>query len=291
MTWFTYALGATFIYGIINFLYKVAAECGFRSFHLVNIQSVTVAVIAGAILFSSGAQFPDAGAVLFYAGINSFFWALGTSFKISALKHIPANVAMPLNKLNSVFVMLIGIIFFADKPSLRQSAGMILAVITLIMLSQKSAPVKDSPSDSKSHKHGVTYILVAAVAIALSMTTGKLAAMNVEKLPYIFLSYLMAGSYTFAARKFFFHREKALPSAKKRKLIFLGITLGALNITGYYMILKAWSTGPLSLVQGIISLTMIITIILSSIFYKEKFTPRIAVALALSMLAAFLIKG
>jgi len=291
MNWFTYALGATFIYGVINFLYKVAAECGFKSFHLVNIQSFTVAVLAGAILFSSGAQFPDAGAVLFYAGINSFFWALGTSFKISAMKHIPANVAMPLNKLNSVFVILIGIIFFADKPSLRQTAGMVLAVITLIMLSQKSASVKAELSDSKSHKRGVLYILVAAAAIALSMTTGKLAAMNVEKLPYIFLSYTLAAAYTFAARKFFFRGEKSGSSDKKTKLVLLGITLGALNITGYYLILKAWSTGPLSLVQGIISLTMIITIILSSIFYKEKFTPRIAVALALSVLAAFLIKG
>ncbi len=289
MNWFTYAVGATFIYGVINFLYKVGAECGFRSFHLVNIQSVTVAVIAGAILLSSGAQFPDTGAVLFYAGINSFFWALGTSFKISAMKHIPANVAMPLNKLNSVFVMLIGIIFFADKPSLRQSAGMILAVITLIMLSQKS--VEAVPSQFKSHKRGVIYILIAAVAIALSMTTGKLAAMNVEKLPYIFLSYLMAAAYTFAARKFFFREKEPVSSNKKTKLVLLGIALGALNIAGYYLILKAWSTGPLSLVQGIISLTMIITIILSAVIYKEKFTPRIAVALALSMLAAFLIKG
>ncbi|MCD6310900.1 MAG: EamA family transporter, partial [Elusimicrobia bacterium] len=63
------------------------------------------------------------------------------------------------------------------------------------------------------------------------------------------------------------------------------------NITGYYMMLKAWSTGPLSLVQGIISLTMVISIILSATAYKEKFTLRIAVALTLSILAAFLIKG
>jgi len=291
MNWFTYALGATFIYGVINFLYKVGAECGFRSFHLVNIQSVTVAVLAFAFLILSGSQFPDAGTVLFYAGINSFFWALGTSCKISAMKHIPANVAMPLNKLNSVFVMLIGIIFFADKPSLRQSAGMILAVITLIMLSKKTDAVKTARDNAKSHKRGVIYILIAAVAIALSMTTGKLAAMNVEKLPYIFLSYLMAALYTFAARKFFFRSEKPLPSNKKIKLVLLGITLGGLNITGYYMMLKAWSTGPLSLVQGIVSLTMVISIILSAAAYKEKFTPRIAVALTLSILAAFLIKG
>ncbi|MEA2082040.1 MAG: GRP family sugar transporter [Elusimicrobiota bacterium] len=291
MNWFTYALGATFIYGIINFLYKVGAECGFRSFHLVNIQSVTVAVLAFAVLLLSGSQFPDTGTVLFYAGINSFFWALGTSCKISAMKHIPANIAMPLNKLNSVFVMLIGIIFFADRPSLRQAAGMVMAVITLIMLSQKNAVVKTARDDSKSHRQGVIYILVAAVAIALSMTTGKLAAMNVEKLPYIFFSYLMAATYTFGARKFFLRSEKPLNSNKKTKLVLLGISLGVLNITGYYMMLKAWSTGPLSLVQGIISLTMIISILLSSLFYREKFTPRIAVALVLSMLAAFLIRG
>ncbi|MDO9513599.1 MAG: EamA family transporter [Elusimicrobiota bacterium] len=291
MNWFTYALGATLIYGVINFLYKVGAECGFRSFHLVNIQSVTVAVIAGAILLLSGARFPDTAAVLFYAAINSFFWAAGTSFKISAMKHIPANVAMPLNKLNSVFVMLIGIIFFADKPSLRQSAGMVLAVITLIMLSQKNASEHAANPGSKSHRRGVIYILIAGFAIALSMTTGKLAAMNVEKLPYIFVSYLIAAGYTFAARKFFLRGEETICRGKKIKIILLGIALGALNTAGYYMMLKAWSDGPLSLVQGIVSLTMIITIILSAAVYKEKFTPRIAVALALAVLSAVLIKG
>ena len=71
----------------------------------------------------------------------------------------------------------------------------------------------------------------------------------------------------------------------------LGITIGLLNIAGYYLVLTAWSRGPLSLIQGILSTTMIITILLSRIAYRERFNWKNILAVILSLLAVLLIKG
>ncbi|MBU4134502.1 DMT family transporter [bacterium] len=287
MDWFTYVLAATLIYGVINFLYKVGAENGFQSLHLVNIQSVTVTLIAGIIMISRGNTPQDIRALLFFAALNSFFWAGGTSLKISAMKHIPANIAMPLNKLNSVFVIMIGLLFFGDSPSPKQYCGIALSTLTLFLLAKNNGV--SGEEKSKSRRKGIIYILIAAVAIALSMTVGKLAAMKVEKIPYIFFSYAMASAFTFIGRKYIMRPPKTASS--KSKLTALGIAIGILNIAGYYLMLKAWSTGPISLVQGILSQTMVITLILSSIVYKEKFTIKITAALILSIIASLLIKG
>ena len=131
-------------------------------------------------------------------------------------------------------------------------------------------------------------ILTAAVCMALTMTVGKIASTKVLKLNYMFISYSLAFLFTSAARKFI------IPSPKRPVgfgFAALGAAAGVLNFLGYWLVLTAWSRGPLSLIQAILSTTMVITIILAAIFYGEKFTPRNVLAIILSLTAVLLIKG
>ena len=116
MNWFYAILSATFIYGVINFLYKIGAAKKYPSASIVNIQAATVALLSLGAVIASKSQFADLKLLLILAVLNSFFWSAGTVLKISALKKIPVNVAMPINKLNSIFVIIIGLIFSETGP-------------------------------------------------------------------------------------------------------------------------------------------------------------------------------
>ena len=71
---------------------------------------------------------------------------------------------------------------------------------------------------------------------------------------------------------------------------FFGIIIGILNFSGYFMVLSAFETGPLSLIQGISSNSFIIPVVLSIFVFKEKFSYKNAVVVILAVLSILLIK-
>ena len=285
--WFLYAIAATLFYGIINFTYKTVARRGYSSLKILNIQALTVAAIA--VFFTDIFSHPSVilRMILLYALLNSFFFAMGTILKMSALKYIPVNVAVPIGKLNSVFVIFIGIIFFAETPSITQGLGIILAMTAVFMLIK---PQKQGIEARNLHLKGVFFVFLGAVSVAISITVGKIASDKVPNIDYVFFSYFFVAIYTFLTGRYIMGYRNGKKSLDLRGYL-TGVILGTLNISGYLLILKAWATGPLSLVQAVFSLAMIISIVLARIFYREKFTPRNLAAVAISLIAVYLIKG
>ncbi|MEA3506335.1 MAG: EamA family transporter [Elusimicrobiota bacterium] len=305
MNWFPFVVAATFTYGFINFIYKISAHYGYSSLRLLNFQALTISVVSGIMVLSRARGINGLNSLLILAAINSLFFTAGTTLKITSLKFIPVNVAMPLGKLKTVFVMIIGLVVFADNPSFRQIAGMVLALATVFMLATPSGK-KMTVEEKNIHLKGILLILTAAAAIAISITAGKIASSGelfnvekVDKLTYIWLSYTLVFIYTYISKKFILktgdrrkcHVRCDVFKGAPARLVLLGAAAGVLNFGGYYLILKAWEYGPLSLVQGIFSLSMVITIIFAAIIYKEKFTPLKITAIISAIIAALLIKG
>ncbi|NLB35372.1 MAG: DMT family transporter [Elusimicrobia bacterium] len=285
--WFIYAIFATLFYGLISFLYKTVAHRGYSSLKILNIQALTVAVIAG--FFVGGFKHPASvfKMVLLFAALNSLFFALGTVLKMTALKYIPLNVAVPIGKLNSVFAIFIGIVFFHETPSKYQYLGIILAMTAVFLLIKPQSKGTEAKS---LHLKGFLIAFFGAVSVAISVTAGKLASASVPKIDYVFFSYSFVALYTFLTGK---TPIGSMDEGKSldREGYLLGFVLGLLNLTGYLLILQAWAAGPMSLVQAVFSLSMIIAILLARIFYKEKFTPRNLIAITISLIAVYLIKG
>ncbi len=289
MNWFPYVVAATVTYGFINFIYKISAHYGYSSLRMLNFQALTISIISGLIVFFRSPGLDNLNYLLILAAVNSLFFTAGTTLKITSLKFIPVNVAMPLGKLKTVFVMAIGLVFFGDTPSIKEGAGMVLALATVFMLAKPSGK-KMNAAQKEIHLNGVFLILSAAAAIAISITAGKIASGKIDKITYIWLSYTLVFIYTYISKRFIVKTGNVFKGAAGR-LISLGAAAGVLNLWGYYLILKAWEYGPLSLVEGIFSLSMVITIIFAAVIYKEKFTPIKILAIVSAIIAALLIKG
>lgn len=275
--WQGFAIVATIIYGLMNFLYKVAAENKCSSFYTMSFSGITVSILSFVLLTINGSAFVPLKWLLVFAGANALFFATGSICKIEALKHIPANLTFPVIKLNSTFAVIIAIVFLGERPDIYKILGIILGLGVILIL----AAEKFSLKEGCNLKYGFMFSLISACSTASSMTIGKLASSSVPKLNYIFISYSCVAVYSLIAG--FKGKNKATAHSLTRKTIFFGMMIGTLNFLGYFLVLKAFSVGPMTGVQPIFAMSIVFPIFLSRLIYKEKFTVYRYLALLLSL--------
>lgn len=273
-------------------MYKVAAENKCPSYRIVNISATTISITSLIIILITKSEFTDIKQILFFALINSAFFGLGSIVKIQSLKYISSSFAFPVTKLNAVFLIIYALIIFDEMPSFNQWLGIFLSLSMLayISLNIKNDKLKNSnQADNKKQIIGLLFALLAAFSTSISMLTGKFASTEVPKINYIFVSYSLVMIYTtFINRKMY--KKRHIDKSLKIKVLKYGVIIGILNFLGYFLVLNAFATGPLSLIQGISSNSFVIPIILSIIVYKEKFTYKNAIVLFLAILSIILIK-
>lgn len=288
--WFVFTIASTIIYGLINFMYKIAAVHKLSSPGIVNVSATTISIGSLIIILITGSKFINFSQILFFAVINSAFFALGSISKIKALKFIPSSFAFPITKMNSVFLVIYAFILFNDKITFNQGIGILISFSILAYISINVKNEKSEIKDKRKQIIGLLLALLAAFSTSISMLTGKYASTEVPKLNYIFISYTFVMIYTTLINKFITQKKERPNKIIKKKTILFGIIIGILNFSGYFMVLKAFAIGPLSLIQGISSNSFIIPVILSVIVFKEKFTYKNLIVIILAIVSILLIK-
>lgn len=284
-------LAGTLLYGVLNFLFKVAAEKGYKADLLVNIVGLTVSVMAlGTLFFTTEnalAQFTRP--VLTYAVFNGLFFALGSLAKFGALQQAPAAIVFPLNRLNTVLVMLVGFLFFHEAPRPMQMAGMAMGIGVLVMITLEQRSHFRSTGD-RIILLGVLFAVGSAVFTALSMTVGKLLAeSSSNRLAYICVSYALVFLFTLGKQCVVRRGVRWLPELLNPAMLLYGGSIGLLNYVGYFLVLQAFGSGPISLSQAIFSSSILIPILLSRLFYHERLTPMRLGAIVLAILSVVFI--
>ena len=291
INWFVFAISAALIYGLINFMYKVAAVHELPSPKIVNRSATTVSILSLIIIIITQSKFLNFEQILFFALINSTFFGLGSIMKISSLKKIPSSMAFPITKMNSAFLIIYALILFSEKPTVNQWIGIGVSFLILAYISFDIQKTKSIEIDKRKQIIGLLLALAAAFSTSISMLTGKFASTEVPKINYIFVSYTLVMIFTFVINKTFYRSKKKITKIDKRKVLKFGIFIGVLNLIGYFCVLQAFATGPLALIQGISSNSFIIPVILSVIIFKEKFTYKNAIVIALAIISILLIKS
>lgn len=266
----------------------MAANHDCRSSKILQFSSLTVAIFSLlTILFLQGG-FLRPKAILLYAFINSTFFAIGIICKLSALKKAPAGIIFPITKINSIFLILIAVLFLGESLLMRQWLGVALSFLMVVYINFN---LKDEVENAKKfsgrmQRQGVFLAILAAISTAISMLTGKLAVAQVQIFSYMFASYFLVWCNSFWLGRL----EKVNSCASFAELKF-GLIIGVLNFAGYFCFLKSVQLGPLALVQGINSNVFIIPILLSVLIYKERFDFRKFLILILTLACIFLIKS
>ena len=284
--WLGFSLLATLFYGLLNFLYKVAAEKKFVNQAVILISATTVVFSAFVTILIAQTGFSKILPALPYALANGTLFAFGALSKFQALKLAPASVVFPVNKSNVLFVIIIGIIFFNETPSLLQWFGIASSILVLIIISTEQLQLSGNIT-----LKGIYFAFFAALCTSFSMTAGKLASTRVDRTTYIMLSYSIVAIISL----FIYLKRSTADDRKtffKRPGIFLiGCSIGILNYFGYKLVLSAFASGSMSLVQPILALSILVPIFLSSLIYKEKMTILRIISIGLTLASILLIKS
>jgi len=282
-SWFWIAIGALLLYGVMNFVLKIAAENKFDSFAILNISATTVAFLSLANLLLISASAASVKYEIIFSVLNGSFFMLGSVLKISSLKYAPANVIFPLTKIAVPLIVIYSVFLLHEKLDMMQLIGIGLIISVFFLLARRNDEQRFNDTKFK----GIVLVIIAAICTSLSVTAGKIAVMySVNKFIYMFFSYSLVAGLTAVSiktthRKFLWRSKKAL---------YIGIIAGVLNFVGYYMVLTAFTTGNLSLVHPILSLSIIIPILLSWLIYKERLSLQKILALVLTIAAINLMR-
>ncbi|MBU1975936.1 MAG: DMT family transporter [Nanoarchaeota archaeon] len=282
MDWYILAIFAVVSYGIQNFLFKVSAEKKCNSaWTLLSFQG-TVAVISTVLFLVFALDLSNTFTLLLWAIINSTTFFAAMLSRIESLKHIPTNVAYPIIRMSTVFVVLFSLFFFKDNLSTYQGAGIVLAILTVVLLTGNGAHFKAN----KKIKIGLILVGISLIFSVLTNIAIKFGAMLGNTLGLMCFSGIFCSIMSFGFRNKM-QNEKENP--KQKNALIIGFFIGVANVIGFYVLLKALEVGPLSIVASINSLYYVIAVLLSAIFFKEKMTLKRILALILSIIAVVLL--
>ena len=279
------------LYGVLNFLFKMAAEHGCDADGLVGVMGLSVAGLAfGTLLIKEAAPWEVfTRPVWIYAFFNGLCFALSTLAKVGALKRAPAATVFTLDRLNSLAVLAIGFLFFQETARPMQIAGITtgLGVLGLVTIDQRGHV---TGAGGRVRLAGILLALGSAGFTALTLTVGKLLAeSSANRIAYIGVSYALVFVFTLGRRQVTRTGGQQTRRLCNRKMALFGLAIGGLNFAGYFLLLQAFGGGPLSLAQAVFSCSLIIPILLSRLFYGERMSLLQVAAIALAILSVVLI--
>lgn len=243
----------------------------------------TVTILSTIFFFSFGQSIHNLRFLLLISLINSLSFVSGTIATIEALKYISTSVAYPLIRLNTGIVVIFSIWYFGDRLSIFQITGIIIAITVILILTRLD---DGSRVPMKEPRRAMILVFVALFSGVIAAISSKFAALNANLLGFMAVSYCISMIISFFLRK----RIISKGGENSREALIIGFLIGLINFGGFYFLLHALSSGPLSIIISITGMYFVIAIIMSVIFYKEKLTPLRIVAISLTAFAIILMR-
>ncbi len=267
-SWYLFSLAALLLLGTQRFLYKVAAERGCNSALTSAIFMATVTVLSALSYLSGDIKAVNIASLVIWALVNSSSFACATIFNIEALKRLPASVTFPLTRTTIILVTLFSLIFLNETLRPFQWFGLLTAFgVVAILLSEIKYDSKGS-----RQRIGLALVTASIACSAIASISCKFAAMQTNKAAFMTLTYLLATAFSLLI-----NRHWKPQSTQVRTIgptLIIGLIMGVLNFIGFYALLSAMETGPLSAIITITGMQFIIAILLAVIIYHEKLSSK-----------------
>jgi drug/metabolite transporter (DMT)-like permease len=280
--WFLLTLMALLLFGIQRFLYKVSAERNCNTAWTTFAFMGTVTILSTLSYIALGQSINNLRFLLLISLINSLSFLSGTIATIEALKYISTSVAYPLIRLNTGIVVIFSIWYFGDRLSIFQITGIIIAIVVILLLTGLD---DGSRSPTKDPRRAMLLVTVALFSGAIAAISSKFAALEVNLLAFMAISYAMSMVVSLCLRK-----KLGSVGTNHTDALIIGFLIGLVNFGGFYSLLVALSSGPLSIIIPVTGMYFVISIILAILIYREKLSALRALAILLTAFAIILMR-
>ena len=277
MSWILFAFGSAFFAGVTAILAKIGIR-GVNSNVATAIRTIVILIFSWAIVFLVGSwrTVPDLTlrtlTFLILSGL-----ATGASWLcyFRALQLGDGNKVTPIDKSSTVLTILFAFLFLGEPVGIFKVIGMIaIAVGTYLMIARQPGG-----TSAPSNRRWIIYVVLSAVFAALTSILGKIGIQEVESNLGTAIRtgvvLVMAWIVVFVT-----HGQRELRRIDGKSWLFIllsGLTTG-LSWLCYY---RALQDGPASVVAPIDKLSILVTILFSAVFLREKLTRKAAVGLVL----------
>ena len=204
-------------------------------------------------------KFPTDYRVYLFLFLSIIFYTLNDRLGTTARKGLEASTYIILKQLSTVFMILAGIFFFKEPFILNKIIGALLIVFSNILVFYKK-------NNFKFNKYLILGILAnISLAIALFLDVNYSNEFNLSF--YILLTFLIPSILIFIFERI---KLKSIiieyKNSNKLILFTTSISWALMMITK----LKSYQLGSVLVVATLSSLTVILTVIISYFFLKEK---------------------
>jgi uncharacterized membrane protein len=139
MTWIIYAIACVFLYGIMQFFIKLSSNGNAIASSLYFVAAQFVAQIILGAYFLSKNGFDVNQSTIKYSILGGITAAVATIFFFLAIEHATLSKVVPIVNLNLIVGVLLGVIILKDEMNFRIGAGIILAMISIFLLTNSSS--------------------------------------------------------------------------------------------------------------------------------------------------------
>lgn len=276
--WLLYAVGSSFFAGITAILVKIGVE-DTDSHLLTALRTIVVLIFSWIMVFVVGSQrtisevSPKTLLFLCTSGITT-----GASWLcyFHALQIGDVNKVVPIDKSSVVLTILLGILFLGEPMSVSKGICVILIAAGTYLMIEKKQGTEEGKKKSKS---AILYALLSAVFASLTALLSKIGIVGIESnlgtALRTIIVLIMAWLIVVAGGK-----QKQIKDVSRKSWTFIilsGIATG-LSWLCYY---RALQDGPISVVLPIDKLSILISIALAYIIFKERLTRKSGLGLAM----------
>jgi len=200
------------------------------------------------------------------SGIGNILGMLSYNY---GLKHTSISIAMPLNRIQPVFVAIIGAIFLNEIMNLEKVVGIILVTIAsyIILLENRHDPL--DPITNLVHDYGAQLALVSAIFFSATSVIDRFVTTNIapELYTYFILGIMAITLNIYLYNKKDHHKQTIINELTKyKKLYFIA---GLLTAFAYLAVYTAFSQAEASKVVPVLQLQVPLTVVLGKTMFNE----------------------
>lgn len=282
--WMIFAFGSALFAGITS----VLAKCGIRktdSTVATAIRTVIVLIFSWLMVFITGSQ----SQIALLSGKTWLFLTLsGISTGASWLCYFRAlqlgdiNKVVPVDKSSVILTILLAFIFLHEEIRLSKMIGVVLiGTGTFLMIEKK----KVSGDLQETDRHWFLYAVGSAVFASLTSILGKIGISGVESNLGTAIRtgvvLVMAWAMVYVAGKQ--HMVKEIPLKELGFIAASGLATGASWLCYY----RALQDGPASIIVPIDKLSILVTVLLSYIVFRERLSKKSCIGLIAIIVGTF----
>lgn len=193
-----------------------------------------------------------------------------------ALQLGDVNKVTPIDKSSTILTMILAFLFLGEDITVIKAVAVVLIGLGTYLMIQKKKSVE--PTNVKNNKW-ILYASLSAIFASLTSILGKVGIEGVESnlgtAIRTVVVLIMAWMIVFVTRK-----QQTIQSIDRRSWIFLGLS-GIATGASWMCYYRALKDGLASVVVPIDKLSILVTIIFSYVFLKEKLSKKALIGLIL----------